>query len=111
MDRVGPRMARRCENALGVEIALARRRASDRDGFVGVTHVERPPIGLRKHRDGLEPELTAGAEHPASDFSPIGDEDRADQRRSARMGVARDDIEGGHAPASLGRGPADQHHR
>ena len=80
MDRVGARLARRIEDALDVEVALARRRRADRHRAVGVPHVERVAVRLRVHRDGLDAELAAGAEHAPRDLSPVSDQDRPDQR-------------------------------
>src|SRR3990172_7201047 len=81
MHRVGATLARGFEDALDVEIALARRRRADRHGPVGVTHVERVVVRLRVHRDRLDAELAAGADHAPRDLSPVGDQDRPDQRR------------------------------
>ena len=80
MDRVGPRLTGRFQNALRVEVAFARGRRADLHRLVGVAHVWGAAVGLRIHRDGLEPELAAGAEHPAGDLPSIRDKDRAEQR-------------------------------
>ena len=108
MDRVGPHLPRCLEDTLGTEVALARRGPADRHSLVGVAHMDGVAIGLGVHRDGPDPQLTAGAEHPSGDLSPIGNQDGANHRRSGRAGVPRQDVEGGYAPAVGGRGPPSQ---
>ena len=73
MDRVGARSTGRFQDARHVEVAFARGRGADLHRLVGVADVWSAAVGLRIHRDGLEPELAAGTEHPAGDLPSIGD--------------------------------------
>ena len=71
-----PCTARACggDDRRDVEIALARRRRSDRDGLVGEPHVQRVAIGLRVDGDRAHAETPRRAYHAAGDFTSIGDQ-------------------------------------
>src|SRR5215467_10502978 len=74
MDGSGARPARGVEHSVDVEVALARRRGPDQDGFVGLARVGPVCVGLGVNRDGADAEGAAGAEDAAGDLSPVGDE-------------------------------------
>ena len=58
-----------------VEIAVGASRRADADVFVGKPHVQRVLVGFRVDRDGLDPELAAGEDHPQRDLAAVGDQD------------------------------------
>ena len=77
MDRVGLRRARRGDQRIDPEVALARRRRSDADRAVGEPHRKRIAIGLGVSLDRLDVELVTGANDPKRDFAAVRDEDAA----------------------------------
>ena len=102
MDRVGARLPERVDDLLGDEVALARRRRADRHRLVGHADVHRRPIGLRMDRHRAKAELAAGADHPAGDLAPVGDQDLGDSaRRHGRQYPAGALGLRGSAPASI----------
>jgi hypothetical protein len=54
---------------------MPRGRRADADLLVGEAHVQRIGVGGRVDRDGLQPELAAGADHPQRDLATVGYED------------------------------------
>ena len=58
-----------------VEVAVARRRRADADGFVGKAHVHGFGIRGGVHRHGLDAHFTAGALNAKRDLAAVGDED------------------------------------
>src|SRR5436305_2266689 len=74
MDRVGAGDRRRRQDRLDIEIAGARRRRADADRLVGEPHIHCPRVGGRMHRDGLDPQLVAGAMNAQRDLAAIGDQ-------------------------------------
>jgi hypothetical protein len=78
MDGVGTAVAGSVENPLGVQIALSRRGRPEQHAPIGLAHVGRIAIGLGVDGDGGEAGPPTGAEDPAGDLSPVGDEDGAE---------------------------------
>ena len=68
------------EQRRDVEIAVARRRRPDADALVGEPHMHRVFVRGRVDRDGGDPELLAGAQHPERDLAAIGDQDFVEHR-------------------------------
>ena len=63
------------DDLVNVEIAVARRRRSDADAFVGKPDMHGVGVGGRMDHDRLDAELLARTQHPEGDFAAIGDED------------------------------------
>src|SRR5262245_42659886 len=70
------------EDALDVEVALARRGWTDRNGLVGLAHVRPGGVRLGVHGDGADPSGARGPEDAARDLSAVGDEDALDHARA-----------------------------
>jgi len=75
MDRLRAADERGRHDRRDVHVALARRRGSDTDRFVGEVHRKAMRVGLAVHEHGLDPELAAGADHAQRDLASIRDED------------------------------------
>ena len=74
MDGVGAGLLRGVEDAIDAQVALARRRGTDRHGVVGVDDVERGTVGVGVNGDGGIAELAAGADHAHGDLAAVGHE-------------------------------------
>ena len=75
MDRIGPGHHCGRENCRNIEIAVARRRWTDANTFVGQPHMHGAGIRRRVYRDGLDAHLAAGPVYPERDVATIGDQD------------------------------------
>jgi hypothetical protein len=71
---VGAGVARRLQNALDVQVTLARRIGTDRPGLVRETDVKGRPIAFRIDRYRGYAHFAACANDAHSDFAAIGDE-------------------------------------
>ena len=81
VDRVGARTAGRVDDEVGAQVGVGRRVARQAYGVVGLAHVGQLGVGVGVDRDGLDAERAAGAEDPARDLGPVGDEQSGDRRR------------------------------
>src|SRR5262249_33879927 len=79
MNRVGARVAARCEDLLDHQVALRRRRRTDADRMVGKLHMWRTAIDITVHGDRLDPALPAAAHHAHGELCEVGDQDAADR--------------------------------
>ncbi len=52
------------------------------DRLVGLADVERVPVGVGEDRDRAHPEPPGGADDPAGDLAPVGDEEGFDHSSS-----------------------------
>src|SRR5207247_9215175 len=68
------------EDALDVQVALARRGGADGHGLIGLGDEGPRAIGLGVHGDRPDPERTTGTDDAAGDPAPAGDEDAGGQR-------------------------------
>ena len=75
MQRVRAGVRGRGEEALTVEVALARRGRPEADRLVGEVDVRRVPIRIRVDRDRREPEAADRREDPHRDLAPVRHED------------------------------------
>ena len=75
MDGVGTGDFAGRNDLVDVQIAVARRRRTDADAFVGEAHMHGVSVGSRVHGDGLDAELLAGTQDAKGDFAAIGYED------------------------------------
>ena len=75
MNRVGAGDLGRAQHRRHVEIAVGTARRTDAHVLVGEPDVQRVLVGFRIHRDGLDAQLAAGANHPQRDLPPVGDQD------------------------------------
>ena len=75
VDGVSPRLLDGGDDLLGAQVALARGRRPDRPGLLGQLDVQRIAVGFGINGDGGDPEAARGADHPAGDFTAIGDQD------------------------------------
>ncbi len=75
MNRLGAGPPGSVEDAVDAEVGLARGRRTDRDGLIGIEHVERGAVGLGVDSDRRITELTTGPDHADGDLAAIGDED------------------------------------
>ena len=53
-----------------------------------VLHVTGATVGIGKYRHGLDTQLFAGADHPAGNFTPVGDEETLDIHFCLQLGVS-----------------------
>ena len=81
MDALRAGLAGDLDQALDVEIALARRRRPDRIGLVAGAHMQRLGIGLGIDRDGAHAEPLRGAGDAHGDLAAIRDEDGGEHGR------------------------------
>ena len=100
MDRARAALFGGNDDLVHVEIALRRRRGSDRDRAVGHLDVARIAVGVGINRHGLEAERARGADDAACDLAPIGDQQRAERKFDDRHGQA---IPSGWADSSAWR--------
>ena len=63
------------------QIALGDRRRPDRHRLVGDADVRRAGVRLGMDGDGLDPHRLGGADHPAGDFTAVGDENLVEHGR------------------------------
>jgi len=63
------------DDFVGVEITLRGRRCADTHRLIGARDMQRITVGIGEHRHRGDTHPPRGANHPASDFSAIGDED------------------------------------
>ncbi len=75
MDGLGSRRLGGGDDLVASEIAFGRRRWTDVHGLVGVRHMQRLGVGIRIDGDGRDAETARGADDPASDLAPVGDQD------------------------------------
>ena len=78
MDRLRAGFFRGGDDLLTNQIALARRRRPDMHRFVRLTHVQRIGVGIRIDRNRADTHFARGADDPAGDLAPVGDEERLD---------------------------------
>ena len=74
MDGLRACSFRNLDDRVAAQIRFIRTRPADRPGFVGKAYVLRVPVGLGIHRDGVDAEPAAGADHAAGDLAAIGDQ-------------------------------------
>ena len=75
MDRVGARRARRVDQRVGAQVALARGAGADRHGLIGHAHVTGAAIALGEDRHRRQAQVAAGADDPHRDLAAVGDQD------------------------------------
>lgn len=78
VDRVGPRRERGGDDEVTAEVGVGGRGARQPYGEVGLAHVQGSGVRVRVHGDGGDAERPAGAEDPAGDLAPVGDEQGGD---------------------------------
>ncbi len=74
MDRLGAGFFRHVQNDIAAQIRIGRTRATDRPRLVSQPNVLRIAVSLRIHRDGMDAEAAAGADHPAGDLTTVGNQ-------------------------------------
>src|SRR5690606_40401893 len=84
MDRVGARLAGGLQHGIDVEITSPGRRLADEDRFVGLADVQAVAVDVAVDGDRRDASLSAGPQHPASDFTAVGDENFAKERPGHR---------------------------
>jgi hypothetical protein len=87
MDGVGARHFRGGDDAIGLQIAIPRRRTADADGPIGQGEVTRSPVFLRKNADRLDIQFPAGAEDAERDLAAVGDQHAAEHPRGGFDGT------------------------
>jgi len=75
MYRLGAAVVRDLDDALELEIGLARRRAADVMSLVRISCVNRVAVGIGVNRDGRDAQLAARAHDADGDLASIGDQD------------------------------------
>ena len=103
MHRLRPRGARGLEEAVHVQIALARRGRPDRHRLVGVPHMGPIAVRFRVHGDGAHAVRAARADDAAGDLPAVGDQDTAEHCRQADESGSRptaSTISARHSPAA-----------
>ena len=86
MDRLRFGGERGGDDFLANQIALARRRRPDMHRLIRLPHMQRLGIGIRIDRDRVDTHGARGADDPASNFAPVGDEEGLDQCNSSLAG-------------------------
>ena len=81
MDGVGTRGPGRGDQLLGIEVAVV---ALQPYPGVGLGDMRGGGVGIGVDGDGADAEATAGAEHPASDLTAVGDQDSCDHEAHIR---------------------------
>jgi hypothetical protein len=79
MDRVAGRAFGHLDDARAIQIALARRRRTDRICRVGGADVERVAVDVAVDGDRADAQIVAGANDTERDLAAIGDEDGAER--------------------------------
>src|SRR4051794_419348 len=82
MDVAGAALLRRFENALDVQVAVARSGSADPVGLVAGADMLRAAIGIGVNSDGRKAQGPAGACHADRDLAAVGDQDRCTSRHS-----------------------------
>ena len=77
MHGFGTALARRFDHPLDVEIAVARPRRPEQDGFIGHGDMHRIAVRLRIDRDRAQPHCLCRADDAAGDLAAIGDQQGA----------------------------------
>ncbi len=81
MDRLGAGLLASVDDLVDQQIGLRRRRRTDQDLFVGLTHMQRIGVRFGIDRNRLDAEPLAGADDAAGDLAAIGDQDLVEQRQ------------------------------
>ena len=68
------------DDAMDVEIAVARSRRSDLDGTIGGFHMQRIGVRRRIDRDSRDAHAPRGADDAAGDLAAIGDQQSVEHR-------------------------------
>ena len=89
MHRLRAAVARRGDDRLDVQVALARRRRADQPRLVGHRDVQRAGIGLGIDRDRRDPHPPRRADHAAGDLAAIGDQDFGEHHGSTGSACSR----------------------
>ena len=74
MHGLGAALLRGVDDALDVEITVARPRRAEQHRLVGHRHMQRIAIGLGINRDGAQAHRFCSTDHAASDLAAIGDQ-------------------------------------
>ena len=74
MDGIGAGDLGGGDDARNVEVAVATGRPADADVVVGKADVQRLPVRFGVHRDRLDAQLFARADHPQGNFPAVGDQ-------------------------------------
>ncbi len=75
MHRVGARLARRVDDGVDPQVALARRIGPDRPRFVGHPDVQGATVAVGVHRHGRDAHIATGPDDADRDFATVRDED------------------------------------
>jgi len=75
VDGLRARLQRSADHGIGIQVRLRRRSRADAHGLVGLAHVACAGVGLGIHRHRPDAQTTAGADDPAGDLPPVGNED------------------------------------
>jgi len=104
VDRLGAHPLRHLDDAIALEVALARRGRADVDRLVGFTHVRRLHVGVGVHRHRANPHLATGANDPQGDLAAVGDQELAEHQstRGREDERTRDSATGGGCRACGG---------
>ena len=79
-----------CRQDLGlVEVALGRRRATERNGLVGHANVQRFVVDVRVDGDALDAHLAGGTDDAQGDLAPVRDQNSAEHQSTIREGCCR----------------------
>ena len=72
VDGLRAGLFRHIQDHVAAQVRVGRARATDRPGLVGQPHVLRILVRFRIHRDGVDAEATAGADHATGDLAAVG---------------------------------------
>ena len=83
VDGIGARDLCRRDEARDAQIGLPRGGRPDTDIVIGEADMERFPVGLGVHGDGLHSEFAAGAHDAQRDLPTVGDQDLTKHQRTS----------------------------
>ncbi len=98
MDGVSAALAGGFEDAIAVEVALARWRRSDPISLVRVAHVERLAVGVGVYRDRRDAEVATRAQDPQGDLAAVGHQDLLEHVSSPGGPLARSAVRSSGRP-------------
>ncbi|AIL00295.1 hypothetical protein P797_35190 [Pseudomonas aeruginosa VRFPA04] len=75
VDRLGAAATGGVKDRLEVQVGLRHRCRADAHGLVGQLHMAGVGVRLAVHGDAAVAQFMGGAQHPAGDFTAVGDED------------------------------------
>ena len=106
VDRLRAALQRRCDDAIGAQIGVARAGLTNGDGVVGLHHVAAVGVSRGIDGNGLDTQAPAGAQDAARNFAAVGDQQSFEHGLTSGRRVRDPRRAGWRAPGPEGTGPA-----